>query len=279
MPESRSIVEAINENIEEGNLNIPVFNSVALRLQKVLARQDYGIEDVNKLIIADPGLASQVLRVSNSSFYAGLNKVTTIREAIVRLGASCVANIAMMATQQDIYRSTDPKLNDIMRTLWRHALCCAIGAKWLAAKTNFAALKEEAFLAGLLHDMGKLFLLKVMEKIIREGKQAGAISPALITEVMESMHVAQGANLMEKWNMPENYSIVVRDHHAEKWDQGNPLLAIVRLVNLTCRKLGAHMSPDPSLVLYACAEAQSLGVREITLAELEIVIEDAMKQI
>ena len=279
MPESRSIVEAIYDNIEEGNLNIPVFNSVALRLQKVLARQDYGIDEVNKLIIADPGLASQVLRVSNSSFYAGLNKVTTIHEAIVRLGASCVANIAMMSTQQDNYRSTDPKLNDIMRTLWRHALCCAIGAKWLAAKTNFAALKEEAFLAGLLHDMGKLFLLKVMEKIIREGKQAGAISPALITEVMESMHVAQGANLMQKWNMPETYSTVARDHHSDEWDQGNALLAIVRLVNLTCRKVGVHISPEPSLVLFACSEAQSLGVREITLAELEIVIEDAMKQI
>jgi HD-like signal output (HDOD) protein len=279
MTEGRSIVEAINANIEEGNLNIPVFNSVALRLQKVLARQDYGIDEVNKLIVADPGLASQVLRVSNSSFYAGLNKVTTICDAIVRLGASCVANIAMMSTQQDIYRSSDPKLNDIMRTLWRHALCCAIGAKWLAAKTNFASLKEEAFLAGLLHDMGKLFLLKVMEKIIREGKQEGAISPALISEVMDSMHVVQGANLMQKWNMPETYCVVAREHHAEQWDQGNALLAIVRLVNLTCRKVGVHISPDPSLVLFACSEAQTLGIREITLAELEIVIEDTMKQI
>ncbi|HTY21077.1 MAG TPA: HDOD domain-containing protein [Geobacteraceae bacterium] len=279
MPESISIVEVINKNIEDGNLNIPVFNSVALRLQKVLTSKDYGVDEVNRLIIADPGLASQVLRVSNSSFYAGLSKVTTIRDAIVRLGASCVANIAMLATQQDIYRSSDPRLNEIMRALWRHALCCAIGAKWLAAKTNFASLKEEAFLAGLLHDIGKLFLLKVMEKIIREEKQNGAISPALISEVMESMHVAQGANLMQKWNMPETYCAVVHDHHADKWDQGNALLAIVRLANQTCRKIGVHISPDPSLVLFASAEAQVLGVREITLAELEIVIEDAIKQI
>ena len=279
MPEGRSIVEAVNDNIANSNLNIPVFNVVALRLQKVLARKDYGIDEVNKLIIADAGLASQVLRVSNSSFYAGLNKVTTIRDAIVRLGAASVANIAMMSTQQDIYRSPEPKLNEIMRTLWRHALCCAIGAKWLAAKTNFASLKEEAFLAGLLHDIGKLFLLKVMEKIIKEEGRQGAISPALISEVMESLHVAQGAKLMQKWNMPETYCTVTRDHHAEQWDQGNSLLAIVRLVNLTCRKLGVHLSPDPTLVLFTSCEAQVLGVREITLAELEIVIEDALKMI
>jgi HD-like signal output (HDOD) protein len=279
MPENRSIVEAINDYVENSAISIPVFNSVALRIQKALDKQDYNIEEINRLIMADAGLTSQVLRVSNSSFYAGLSKVSTIREAIVRLGGSCVANIAMLATQQDIYRSSDPKLNDIMHTLWGHALCCAIGAKWLAAKINFASLKEEAFLAGLLHDMGKLFLLKVMEKIIKEGRQDGTISPALISEVMDSMHVVQGANLMQKWNMPETYCVVAREHHAEQWDQGNPLLAIVRLVNLTCRKVGVHISPDPSLVLFACSEAQALGIREITLAELEIVIEDAIKMI
>lgn len=53
----------------------------------------------------------------------------------------------------------------------------------------------------------------------------------------------------------------------------------MRLVNLTCRKIGVHMSPDPSLLLFACPEAQMLGLREITLAELEIVIEDTVKQI
>ena len=278
MSEQRSIIEVINDYIENDTLKIPVFNTVALRLQKVLAREDFSIEEVNKLIIADPGLASQVLRISNSSYYAGLNKINTVQDAIVRLGASCVANVAMMATQQDIYCSSDEKLNNIMLTLWRHSLCCAIGAKWLAGNTNFTSMKEEAFLAGLLHDVGKLFLLKVMEKIIKEGKADESISPALISEVMESMHVAQGAGLMQKWNMPEIYCTVIHDHHAEQWDENNALLAIVRLANQACRKVGVHMNPDPSLVLFASSEAQVLGVREITLAELEIVIEDAIEK-
>lgn len=279
MSEKKSIVELINEYLEDSTLNIPVFNTVALRLQRVLAKQDYSIEEVNRLIIADAGLASQVLRISNSSFYAGLNKVTTIHEAIVRLGASSVANIAMLATQQDIYRSSDEKLKDIMRTLWQHSLCCAIGAKWLATRTNYGALAQEAFLAGLLHDIGKLFLLKVMENIIKDGRSDGAVSPSLITEVMRSMHVVHGYHLMQKWNLPESYCIVVRDHHVDQWDQGNSLLAMVRLVNQACIKLGIDVSPDPTLVSLSSREAQALGVNEITLAELEIVIEDAVKLI
>jgi len=277
MTENRSIVELIKGYLQESTLNVPVFHTVAVRLQQVLSRPDFRIDEVNKLITADPGLASQVLRVSNSSFYSGLTKVTTIRDAIVRLGATPVANIAMMATQQDMYRSKDAKLNGIMSTLWQHALCCAISAKWLAAKINLAALAEEAFLAGLLHDVGKLFLLKVMEEIIKEGKATGEISPALFAEVINSMHVEHGFHLMQKWSMPEAYSNVVRDHHIDHWDQGNLLLAMVRLVDQACNKLGVGMRPEPDLVLFASAEAQVLGVKEITLAELEIVIEDAIK--
>jgi len=277
MTENRSIVELINGYLQESTLNVPVFHTVAVRLQQVLSRQDFSIDEVNKLITADPGLASQVLRVSNSSFYSGLTKATTIRDAIVRLGATCVTNIAMLATQQDMYRSKDEKLNGIMSTLWQHALCCAIGAKWLAAKTNSAALAQEAFLAGLLHDIGKLFLLKVMEEIIKEEKSSGEISPALLAEVINSMHVEHGFHLMQKWSMPEAYSNVVRDHHIDQWDQGNLLLAMVRLVDQACNKLGVGMRPEPDIVLLASAEAQLLGVKEITLAELEIVIEDAIK--
>jgi putative nucleotidyltransferase with HDIG domain len=277
MKENMSIVEIINSYLEARTLNVPVFHSVAVRLQQVLSKADFSIDDVNKLIIADPGLASQVLRVSNSSFYSGLNKVTTIRDAIVRLGATSVANIAMMATQQDMYRSTEANLNEIMNSLWQHALCCAIGAKWLAAKTNLGTLAEEAFLAGLLHDIGKLYLLKVMEEIIKEKKSSGIISPALLSEVLDSMHVEHGYRLMCCWNMPEEYSNVVRDHHIAKWDEGGLLLALVRLVDQTCNKLGVGMRHDPNLVLFASTEAQVLGVKEITLAELEITIEDAIK--
>ena len=279
MTENRSIIDVINGYIDSNTLTIPVFNSVAVRLQKVLAKQDYSIEEVNRLIIADPGLTSQVLKVSNSSFYVGLKKVITIQDAIVRLGASCVANIVMMATQKDIYRSSNPKLNSMMQELWRHSLCCAIGSKWLATKINYVELAQEAFLAGLLHDIGKLFLLKVMEEIIKEGKVDNEISPTFISEVLESMHAVHGPRIMDQWNLPETYVAIARDHDAEAWDQGNPLLTVVRLVNLACRKVGAHPSPDPSIVLFATNEAQVLGVREITLAELEITIEDALNQI
>ena len=278
MSENQSIVDLIKEQLASGASSVPVFHAVALRLQQVLARANFSVEEVNRLISADTGLASQVLRVANSSYYSGLSKVGTIQEAIIRLGSREVASIAMLATQKDQYRSDDPKFNSIMQVLWKHAFCCAAGSKWLALKAGYDMLAQEAFLAGLLHDIGKLFLLKVMEEVCNEKRLRVGATPAILGEVLSSMHVEQGHLLMQQWHMPEVYCEVVAGHEAEQWDHGNALLAMVRLANQTCRKLAIGMHSDPSLMLFASAEAQVLGVKEIALAELEIVVEDALKQ-
>jgi HD-like signal output (HDOD) protein len=152
-----------------------------------------------------------------------------------------------------------------------------VGSKWLARKVGAAELSQEAFLAGLLHDIGKLFLLKVMEEICREENFRMAANRAVLEEVLRALHVEQGHQLMTQWHMPEAYCQVVAGHEEELWDRGNLLLAIVRLANLACLKLGIGLGGDPGIILPARAEAQVLGLKEVSLAELEIVIEDALK--
>lgn len=277
MVEERSIVDHIKDQLASGTTSVPVFHAVALKLQQVLSRPNFRVEEVNRLISADPGLVSQVLRVANSSYYAGLSKVGTMHEAIVRLGSREVASIAMLATQQDQYRSEDPRFNAMMQILWKHAFCCAVGSKWLAQRTGYDMMVQEAFLAGLLHDIGNLFLLKVMEQIGKVQKLPGGLNQSIISEVLSSMHVEQGYQLLQAWHLPESYCAVVAGHEAEQWDQGNPLLAMVRLADQSCKKLGIGMHKDPSLHLFGSAEAQVLGLKEIALAELEIVLEDALK--
>ncbi|MBJ6748781.1 HDOD domain-containing protein [Geomonas anaerohicana] len=276
MNQQASIVEVIKARLAEGRLSIPVFHAVAVRLQQALARPDFDIKEVHQLLNADPGIATGVLRAANSAFYAGLTKVSTIREAIIRLGANEVANLAMATTQQDLYRSNDTRYNAVMQTLWKHSFCCAVGSKWLAQKVGFAAQAQEAFLGGLLHDLGKLFLLKCMEEVCREQHFNAVTSQAVLREVLSTLHVEQGYQLMVQWQMPQIYCDIVAGHQLERWDQGNVLLAMVRLANLACRKLGIGMNRDPSVLLFASGEAQVLGLKETALAELEIVIEDAL---
>ena len=274
MTQQTSIVEVIKERVASGTLTIPVFHAVALKLQQVLARPEYDIKEVHQLLNADPAIATRVLRAANSSFYAGLSKVNTIREAIIRLGSKEVANLAMVTTQRDLYRSENIKFNAIMQTLWKHSFCCAMGSRWLAQKVGFGGQSQEAFLGGLLHDLGKLFLLKCLEDLSREERFNGGVIQPVLKEVLSTMHVEQGHQLMVQWHLPQIYADIVAGHQQERWDQGNVLLAMVRLSNLTCRKLGVGLNRDPSVLLFASAEAQILGLKETALAELEIIVED-----
>jgi HD-like signal output (HDOD) protein len=277
---TRPFVEVIKEQLDSESLNLPMFHPIALKLQGVLAAKDFTIEQVVALIIKDQALTSQILRLANSALFAGLTKVTTITEAVVRLGAKEIAGVAMLASQQNSYNSfTVPELKAHSQMLWKHAIGSAIGTRWLSEKTGYKQLAQEAFIAGLLHDIGSLLILKVLEGILLSEPEGKAVSRDLASEIMTAMHTDSGYSLLQKWNLPDVYSTVVRDHHKEQSDTSNVLLSMVRLVDYTCKKIGIGGPPEPGLMLAATFEAQGLGIKEILLAELEIMIEDAMDMV
>jgi len=276
MTDSLSLMDIVQEHLASERLHLPVFPPLVLQLQDMLARDEVSMQQVAAKIMEDQALASQLLRVANSAFFSGLSKVLTVKDAIIRLGAKQVINILALVTQQQHHRSSHKIITVYMEGLWKHAVSCAMGAKWLAEKSGYKTLAQEAFLGGLMHDIGKLFLLKVLEDIQTSGKYQITLSTAIITEVMESLHAEQGCRLLQQWNLPEMYCAVARDHHKADYDVNNAVLLIVRLVNLACHRLGIGLQHDPSLLLAVTPEAQALEVSELLLAELEIMLEDAM---
>ena len=276
--QTRPFVEVIKEQLDSDSLNLPMFHPIAVKLQAVFGNRDFTIEQVVALIVKDQALTSRILRLANSALFSGLARVTTITEAVVRLGAREIAGVAMLASQQASYNSfTIPELKAHSQLLWRHAIGCAIGTRWLAERTGYQHLAPEGFIAGLLHDIGSLLILKVLEGMELAEKQGQGISRELSTQIMVAMHTESGYQLMRKWNLPEPYCTIVKEHHNEQADTGNVLLSLVRLVDNACKKLGLGCTPDPGLMLAATFEAQGLGIRDILLAELEIMIEDSME--
>jgi len=270
-----ALVDLIHDRVSSKALQLPVFHHVALKLMNVLAKEDYSIAQVAQMILEDQALSSHVLRMANSAFFGSLSKVTTIRDAIVRLGARQVTNIVTVVTQSQQYCTKDKTMAAYMQPLWKHALGCALGTKWFADKTGYKELAQEGLLAGLLHDIGQLFLLKVLEDV-QASEPELTLSKPVIVEVLQHMHVEQGTLLMQHWNIPELYGEIVRQHHLETYDTSNTLLLMVRLVDMACKKVGIGLHHDPSIVLATTPEAQALGAKEVVLAELEIMLEDAM---
>jgi HD-like signal output (HDOD) protein len=273
MTEELSFIEIIKQQIESGEMVLPVFNTSAMRIQNELVKKEANIKVLEQIISSDQSLSSQVLKMANSAFYKGLTEILTVKAAIVRMGMQEIGRITLLASSQNQFRSKDPALNVIMKQLWQHSVGCALGAHWLARRCKFENIAGHAFFAGLLHDVGKLFVLLVVDKLINEGK-SNLFTEALLFEAMESLHTEQGYNLMQGWNMPEEYCKIARDHHREDFESKNTLLLLVRVSNMACRSLGIGTEKDEDLLPSTTVEANILNLTELDIAELEIMLED-----
>ena len=273
MNADRPLLEQVLEFAEVRGITLPVFSDVALKVQQAARSDSFDLSDVERAIGDDPALVTEILRAANSAFFGGLAEVSTIRTAIMRLGLQRVSNLVFLATEKNRYTARHPAMSGLMADLWHHSSACAMAAEWLARKVRYPQLGETVFIGALVHDIGKLFLLRVIDEMQRE-PGATPVPIELVHEVLESAHTEVGHRLLTSWHLPEVYQAIVRDHHAEHADPANVALQIVRLADRACNKVGLGLRAEPTLVLVALEEAATLGLSDIALAELEVVLED-----
>lgn len=274
MSEERSFIEILKEHVASGRAQLPAFDRTALAIQQEMAKPDPDMQVIEKHILRDPALTGQLLKVANSSFYRGMHEVTTVRNAIVRLGLSEVSNLVTMLTQKKSFSTDDPFIRDYMDQLWIHSVACALGAKWIAKECRLPSKMNEAFFAGLLHDIGKAFLLTAIAELKKNGRLGETVPQTFIEEVLDSLHPALGAQLLKVWNLPEIYCLVARHHHDEDLQDQDLVLLMASLANKVLAKAGIGITHTPDIDLATSPEAIQLDLSEIKVAELELTMED-----
>jgi HD-like signal output (HDOD) protein len=255
-------------------VGLPVVSPVALQLLTSIRDEEADARDVERLIQSDQALAAEVLSVANSAFYGGLASITTVQGAIFRLGLSQVARLALLATERNQYTVRQPSLRDVTSRLWAHASATAQASQWLARRLGHRNVEQEAFVGGLVHDVGKLYLVRMLDEMASRATVPITPPSSFLLEVLAVAHAEQGHQLMTQWNLPDVYRVVVRDHHVDEPDATSVILLIVRLANRACHKMGIGLKSEPSLVLSVLPEAAMLLASEVLLAELEVLLED-----
>lgn len=261
----------INQPIE-----LPVFHPIAIRLQLMLDSPDFKMEEVIDLANEDASLAGQILKMANSSVYMGRVRTETIKDAVIRLGALQVANIAMAASQAGLHVSENKVINGVLRSLWLHSHACAAGARAIARIAGYPQHADQAYMGGLLHDIGKLHLLKSLERLNSMGVAQAALEEELLLEIFNELHVEQGCRLMQHWNMPKVYYNVVANHEDPNFDTGDTVLVVVRLVNAACKFKGIGLVTDPSIDMQALPETSLLQLSQDELDDLYEVLDDSL---
>lgn len=271
---NRALAEIITEMIDADRVRLPVHPELSELVKACLAGGDAESGRLWMLVGKDPALVCRMFRAANSSFYAGLPDTLSIEEAVTRLGHDKAAR----AVKETLY-SSDPHVEGPLVSryfpgLWQHAHGCALGARWLAKRCGYLTIADQAYFGGLLHDIGKFVLLAAMQTIAGEKDLNKNFSEALVREVISTLHVEQGLRLFDEWHLPEVYRAAVLEHHAEELETQDIMVAMVKLANRGCRKIGLGLDRNSDIVLPTTGEAQFLGIDEIALAEFEIMLED-----
>jgi putative nucleotidyltransferase with HDIG domain len=243
-------------------IELPVFHAIALELQHHLEQPNFSMEKTITLVNEDQSLAGHILKMANSVAYMGLVPIETIKAAVIRLGSRQVCNIAMTVSQSGLHASENEVVHGLMQSLWEHSYSCALGCKWLAENTGNRQYADQAYMAGLLHDIGKLFLLKGMERLNIMGVTQADLEKKLLLEVFEAHHIEQGRRLMRQWNMPDSYCHVVADHHNESFTPGDTVMIIVRFLNAACKVKGLGIEAAIDIPLLELPEALALNLDE-----------------
>ncbi len=215
--------------------HIATLPEITLKIVQMVEDPRSTAQDLHKVIANDPALCSRILKVVNSSFYGLPGQIGSINRAIVMLGLNAVKNIAIAASLAKLFRGGDLTPNFSARTLWLHSVATAAISKLSADKLGFA-FADEAFLAGLIHDIGVMVEMqydrnRLIEVLQRVGPDRDGVPAMEMLEIEESVfgatHQDFGAALCHKWKFPNSFALVTGHHH-------NPLALPADSRTLTC---------------------------------------------
>lgn len=272
MNAEKSLISMIEQALAEGTVELPVFDNIVMRIHKEARENKLDAAGICRILEADPVLVSEVLRMANSSFFGGLTEIRNLRDAAVRLGVKPIASIVFSVNQKRMYSASKGPFKVRMLQLWQHVSAVSLASRWIAKTAGHAALADEAFVAGLLHDVGKLSLLRIIEDL--HAKEGIALTNELVDATLLQLYCSHGASLLERWNLPDSFRTIVEQQETEEPDPNNVSLMIVRLADKACAVEQISDRPDPLLDLETSPEAVALGLSEIDIAELRIMLED-----
>lgn len=273
MSNPQSLISLIDERLASGEVELPVFDDIALRVHKEVRENKLDADSLCKILEEDPVLVSEILRMSNSSFFAGLSPVTNLREAAVRLGMKQIAAIVISVNQKKMYSASEGPFKDRLMQLWLHSSAVSMGARHLAKNAGYRQMADDAFVTGLLHDVGKLSLLCIIENLMVSGEMN--LTDEIVNSTIKQLYCEHGAKLLDMWNLPETFKEVILHQDDEEFDDSNVILCLVRVVDKACVLEGVSDMPGGDVVnLEALPETRALGLSELDLAELRLVLED-----
>jgi diguanylate cyclase (GGDEF)-like protein len=230
--------------------SLPSLPSIAVKVLDLAQKEEVDIAEIARLISKDPALSGKILRTVNSSFYGRAQNVSTISHALVILGLQSVKTLVLgFSLVSNLSTSKSKGFRHI--DYWRHSIFAATAARSIAGKLNIVQ-QEEAFLIGLLSDIGMLVLDQVLGEQYGEIVQKAA-SHVQLAEIenaeVQMTHAAVSGILAEQWKLPPLLALPIAAHHSAASVQDPQLKKLTEVVELAARCADVFVDAEPAAAI------------------------------
>ncbi len=197
---------------------LPTLNSVAFEVINLCSEDEISLSQLVRIISNDQSLASQVLKVANSSYFNYPRKIYSLERAVVVMGLNLLRDIALSIAIFSLYKGLKVNRSFDMVGFWGHTLKTGYAARVLADQFD-PFHKDVLYIGGLLHDIGKLVLLKVLQEdyilVLEKSKQEEKPLVEVEKHLLGFTHADMGGKLLDIWKLPESVVGMVQLHHLD----------------------------------------------------------------
>ncbi len=209
--------------------SFPVLPAVVGRVMEITADTNSSPKDLIKVISPDQSLTATILKMANSAYYGAIREVSTLQHALTILGFAEVRNLVLAKAVFSSFKGL--KKTDVfdVRVFWRHSFLCGLAARIIGSGIKGSG--NDYFVAGLIHDIGKLVIFMTMPDDFRGiVESTGPLKPnayEVEKEILGIAHDEVGLSLARKWMFPENLLASVGFHHRPLEASTEPLFPLV----------------------------------------------------
>lgn len=249
----------VKTSIEKSVQDLPALPGVVTRILKETESPDACAVTIERMLSSEQALASKVLRVVNSAYYGLSGQVTSLSQAIVILGLQQIRNLVLSVSAFSSIKPRTPRQQETMRVFWLHSFGTAAATQIIAQRKRFPIQDAEtAFVGGLLHDIGRLFLFsnftQTYDQVLRYAEQKGMPIENAERRLLGLDHGDIGAQMAEHWRLPKTLIKLIADHETPSADNPDPLLFALNVADWITKDLyfdldKIEIAPPPDFVM------------------------------
>jgi len=238
---------AIPPRLLDGISRLDPLPATLQRLMKALHDEDAGAYVIGEIVQFDHAVVSTLLRVANSAAYGGWVRTESVREAVTRIGKAMVIDLVLGDHIKNL-QGAAPMYDLSEEDLWLHSTAASLAVRAIARECPRAGLSESAAIAGLVHDIGKLVMVRYLKAdvsalvALRDQRKITFVQAE--RELFGCDHAEVGGEMARHWGFPDDIAEAITRHHEAPIDSSTPVLDAVVVANLAAKSIGAGLGAE-----------------------------------